>query len=54
MPDISMCENISCPLKESCYRYTATPDEYRQTYGEFEYKIVDGVAICKYKIEINE
>ena len=32
MPDITMCEGGDCPLKESCYRYTATPSEYRQSY----------------------
>ena len=32
MPDITMCEGKDCPLKETCYRYTATPNEYRQSY----------------------
>jgi len=32
MPDITMCEGQDCPLKESCYRYTATPSEFRQSY----------------------
>ena len=32
MPDICMCEGTGCPLKEKCYRYTATPFEYAQTY----------------------
>ena len=32
MPDISMCKGKTCPLKESCYRYTATPNEFRQSY----------------------
>lgn len=32
MPDITMCEGLECPLKESCYRYTATPNEFRQSY----------------------
>lgn len=31
MPDISMCEGGSCPLKEECYRYRAKPN-YHQTY----------------------
>jgi len=35
MADISMCENITCPSKEYCYRYTATPNEFRQSYGVF-------------------
>ena len=38
MPDISMCRNESCPLKEGCYRYTATPS-FWQSYSSFQYKI---------------
>lgn len=37
MPDISMCDNISCPLKETCYRFKATPNPYRQAYADFKY-----------------
>lgn len=36
MSDIAKCENESCPLKENCYRYTATPSEYRQSYANFQ------------------
>lgn len=32
MPDISMCFGNDCHKKESCYRYTATPSEFRQSY----------------------
>ena len=35
MPDISLCRNALCPSKEFCYRYTATPSEFRQSYGVF-------------------
>ncbi len=31
-PDISMCSGGDCPLKHSCYRHTATPSEFRQSY----------------------
>jgi hypothetical protein len=34
-PDISMCANEECPLKEKCYRYTAKP-EMMQSYGDFK------------------
>jgi hypothetical protein len=27
-----MCVGTDCPYKEKCYRYTATPNEYRQSY----------------------
>jgi len=32
MADITMCNDYSCPLKEKCYRYTATANEYYQMY----------------------
>jgi len=32
MPDISMCSGQDCPLKETCYRFTAKPNELRQSY----------------------
>ena len=32
MPDITMCNGEGCDLKSTCYRYTATPSEYRQAY----------------------
>ena len=35
MPDISMCENINCKKRKSCYRYLAKPNEYLQSYVLF-------------------
>lgn len=32
MADITKCRDEECPLKESCYRFTATANEYRQAY----------------------
>jgi hypothetical protein len=37
MPDITMCQNDKCPLKDECYRHTATPDPYLQSYSRFNY-----------------
>ena len=31
MPDIAMCGQTLCPIKESCYRFNAVPD-YMQTF----------------------
>jgi len=31
-PDISMCSTKECPLHETCYRFTATPSDFRQSY----------------------
>lgn len=32
MPDITMCNGEGCPVKESCYRFMAIANEYRQSY----------------------
>ena len=31
-PDITMCPGTDCPLKETCYRYTAKPTQFSQSY----------------------
>ena len=31
-PDITLCPGTNCPYKESCYRFTAKPSEYMQSY----------------------
>jgi hypothetical protein len=51
MPDISMCSNDTCPLKDNCYRHTATPNEYRQSYAKFEWEVIDIIAYCEYFID---
>lgn len=35
MPEISMCTNEKCDLKQNCYRYRAIPKHYDQKYGDF-------------------
>lgn len=35
MPDISMCSNAHCADRALCYRFTATPNEWRQAYAAF-------------------
>ena len=32
MADITMCKTKSCRLKGNCYRFQATPNEWRQSY----------------------
>jgi len=32
MPDIAMCKDTLCKSKETCYRFKATPNKYRQAY----------------------
>jgi hypothetical protein len=48
MPDITMCNNDKCNKRESCYRFTATPSHYGQSYCNFsesgcEYYIKTGL-----------
>ena len=38
MPDITMCANIKCEIRNKCYRYLANPSEYRQPYSVFGLK----------------
>lgn len=38
MPDITMCANKKCPIRDACYRYRAMPDRY-QAYAMFEPKL---------------
>ena len=46
--DITMCSGKDCPFKETCYRYTATPSEYRQSYF-FNPPIIKGEEVtCEY------
>lgn len=56
MPDIALCTNETCPLKDNCYRYTAIPDEYRQSYCKFApviNEVLDEVE-CKHFIDNNK
>jgi hypothetical protein len=36
MPDIAMCSNHECPLRENCYRHMAEPNKYGQSYTRFK------------------
>ena len=36
MPDIAMCNNKLCKSKKKCYRFTAKPNPFRQSYGSFK------------------
>ncbi len=39
MSDISKCSGTNCPLKNSCYRYTASSNSHWQSYlTEVPYK----------------
>lgn len=34
MADLTMCRGGECPLKNRCYRYTASPDEHQSYFVE--------------------
>ena len=51
MPDISMCKNKDCPKRKDCYRFTAKPDEFAQSYGNFKWKKGEG---CDYFWDIKK
>lgn len=42
MADITMCVGTGCPLRETCYRYMAEPNEYRQSFADFTGKVTQG------------
>ena len=49
MPDITMCEGTECPWKAKCYRHTANPSEFRQSYfAESPGKKVEEIFTCEY------
>ncbi len=45
--DMTLCKGVGCPYKAECYRHTATPNKYRQSYF-LESPIRD--YICEYYI----
>ena len=54
MPDITMCKGENCPMKETCYRYKATPNEHRQSYFiKPPFEMVEGRIECPLYWEIN-
>ena len=32
MPDITMCMDQTCEQRQTCYRFNATPNPWRQSY----------------------
>lgn len=53
MPDISMCDSPTCPLRDSCYRNPASgtkPSEFRQAW--FIGQSDEGLD-CKYHWPVN-
>jgi hypothetical protein len=47
--DITMCKGTDCPLKETCYRYTATPSFLQSVFIDIPLK-EDGTCEYYWKI----
>jgi hypothetical protein len=46
MPDISMCSGEGCPIKDTCYRFTATPtDPWQAYFGGVPYSHEDALCV---------
>ena len=50
MPDITICKGDNCPIKETCYRFTATPSKWGQSY--FVEAPIKEDKTCDYFMEI--
>jgi len=49
--DITMCAGKGCHIKQTCYRYTATPNQWCQAYWAVEpYR--DGKCDMQMKVEV--
>lgn len=49
MPDITICQSKDCPIKQSCYRFTANPNRYQSYFMESPYDEDD--ERCEYYIK---
>lgn len=55
MADIQMCigakfyedTHEKCPKREQCYRFTATPNQTRQSYGPVPFQMYEGQVVCR-------
>jgi hypothetical protein len=45
-----MCSGAECPIKDTCYRFKATPSEWRQSY--FSNPPIKEDGTCDYFMEI--
>ena len=42
MPDITMCDNDRCPMRNNCYRFIAVPTPNWQSFAHYE--PIDGLC----------
>ena len=51
MPDITMCKGEDCPIKDNCYRHTANPSEFLQSWfvkAPIQDTTIDEFAVCEH------
>lgn len=53
MPDITVCTNEDCPMRDKCYRATVEWDDY-QSACNFQWEVVGGTLDCKYYWPLEE
>ena len=46
MADISMCTSVDCPSRFVCYRFTAKPNAFQQSYLFPEPKLLSDSVCC--------
>lgn len=52
MPDIAMCKG-GCPMAKTCYRFTARPSPFRQSY--FQASPFDReTKMCRHYIKVKQ
>ena len=51
MPDISLCSGEGCNKKDTCYRFLAEPNKYRQSYFSAPPLVS---KVCEYYMEYND
>ena len=58
MPDIAMCDSVTCPSRSTCYRNAAsgtTPSPLRQSYGlDFDHNVDPRTGECPYYAPIRK
>lgn len=54
MPDITICTNETCPLADSCYRFTATPNGKYQSFAFFNPVKEETSYTCEMFIDDNK
>ena len=48
MTDITKCNGVNCPVKDTCYRYIVPAKENRQSYSSFDIAYIDKNLTCEY------